>query len=146
MKNITAPHSARTVTIMTGPNSPGIGQFPFHHHIMEAPPFSKVSFKRRVGGNLDMGQLPTGETIRPGGTVIGIDRLGFFLSARTTHFDAKSSFPPKRSPDAGDGCATNHFQPLLLLVAELDQNCGHWGWRPWHLQRADIVAKVFLHC
>jgi hypothetical protein len=32
----------------------------------------------------------------------------------------EGSFPPKRSPNAGDGCAANHFQPGLLLVAELD--------------------------
>jgi hypothetical protein len=31
------------------------------------------------------------------------------------------SFPRKRSPDAGDGCAADHFQPRLLLVAELAQ-------------------------
>jgi hypothetical protein len=31
------------------------------------------------------------------------------------------SFPPKRSPDAGDGCTANHFQPGLLSMAELDQ-------------------------
>jgi putative ABC transport system substrate-binding protein len=31
------------------------------------------------------------------------------------------SFPRKRSPDAGDGCAANHFQPRLRLAAELDQ-------------------------
>jgi hypothetical protein len=31
------------------------------------------------------------------------------------------SFPRKRSPGAGDGCAADHCQPGLLLVAELAQ-------------------------
>jgi hypothetical protein len=35
------------------------------------------------------------------------------------HVRDDGSFPPKRSPDAGDGCAANHSQPRLLLMAEL---------------------------
>jgi hypothetical protein len=40
-------------------------------------------------------------------------------SETPSHVSDKGSFPPKRSPGASDGCAANHFQPGLLLVAEL---------------------------
>src|SRR5215472_9083331 len=46
-------------------------------------------------------------------------------SETPNHVRDKGSFPPKRSPCAGDGC------------------CGRWGRRPWHLQRAN---KRLLHC
>jgi hypothetical protein len=36
------------------------------------------------------------------------------------HVRGDGSFPRKRSPDAGDGRAADHFQPSLLLAAELD--------------------------
>jgi hypothetical protein len=42
-------------------------------------------------------------------------------SPSKNHVRSDGSFPPKRSPGAGDGCAADHFQPRLLLVAELDQ-------------------------
>jgi hypothetical protein len=38
---------------------------------------------------------------------------------KTNHVRGDGSFPRKRSPCAGDGCAANHYQPRLLLVAEL---------------------------
>ena len=41
-------------------------------------------------------------------------------SQTPNHVRGDGSFPPKRSPDAGDGCAANHCQPRLLLVAQLD--------------------------
>jgi hypothetical protein len=31
----------------------------------------------------------------------------------------EGSFPPKRSPGAGDGCTADHCQPGSLLVAQL---------------------------
>ena len=40
-------------------------------------------------------------------------------SGTPNHVRDDGSFPPKRSPCAGDGCAANHCQPRLLLVAEL---------------------------
>jgi hypothetical protein len=42
-------------------------------------------------------------------------------SPTKNHVRSDGGFPPKRSPCAGDGCAANHFQPRLLLVAELAQ-------------------------
>jgi hypothetical protein len=42
-------------------------------------------------------------------------------SETPNHVRGDGSFPPKRSPCAGDSCAANHFQPHLLLAAELDQ-------------------------
>jgi hypothetical protein len=40
-------------------------------------------------------------------------------SETPNHVRSDGSFPPKRSPCAGDGCAANHFQPRLLLMAQL---------------------------
>jgi hypothetical protein len=40
-------------------------------------------------------------------------------SETPNHVRDEGSFPPKRSPCAGDGCAASHFQPRLLLTAEL---------------------------
>jgi DNA polymerase len=40
-------------------------------------------------------------------------------SETPNHVRGDGSFPRKRSPGAGDGCAANHCQPRLLLVAEL---------------------------
>ena len=37
------------------------------------------------------------------------------------HVRSDGSFPPKRSPGAGEGCTANHCQPGLLSTAELDQ-------------------------
>ena len=37
-------------------------------------------------------------------------------SVTPNHVRGDGSFPRKLSPDAGDGCATNHFQRLLLAV------------------------------
>jgi hypothetical protein len=42
-------------------------------------------------------------------------------SETPNHVRDDGRFPPKRSPDASDGCAADHFQPRLLLVAELNQ-------------------------
>src|SRR6516164_7953841 len=39
-------------------------------------------------------------------------------SETSNHVRDEGSFPPKRSPCAGDGCAAGHFQPRLLLMAE----------------------------
>jgi hypothetical protein len=45
-----------------------------------------------------------------------------WVSRRTpNHVRDEGSFPPKRSPGAGDGCAAGHSQPRLLLMAELAQ-------------------------
>ena len=46
---------------------------------------------------------------------------GLGQSETPNHVRDDGSFPPKRSPDAGGSCAANHFQPRLLLMAELDQ-------------------------
>ena len=40
---------------------------------------------------------------------------------KTNHVRGDGSFPPKRSPDAGDGCTASHCQPRLLLMAQLAQ-------------------------
>jgi hypothetical protein len=40
-------------------------------------------------------------------------------SETPNHVRCDGSFPPKPSPCAGGGCAASHFQPGLLLVAEL---------------------------
>jgi hypothetical protein len=42
-------------------------------------------------------------------------------SETPNHIRSDGSFSPKRSPDAGDGCTTDHCQPGLLLAAELAQ-------------------------
>jgi hypothetical protein len=39
---------------------------------------------------------------------------------KTNHVRSDGSFPPKRSPSAGDGCTADHCQPGLRLAAELD--------------------------
>jgi hypothetical protein len=44
---------------------------------------------------------------------------GLGQSETPNHVRGEGSFPPKRSPDAGDDCAANYFQPRLLLVAQL---------------------------
>ena len=41
-------------------------------------------------------------------------------SETPNHVRDEGSFPPKRSPGAGDACTADHCQPRLLLVAELD--------------------------
>jgi hypothetical protein len=63
-------------------------------------------------------------------------------SATKNHVRDDGSFPRKRSPGVGDGCTADHCQPGLLFGVGTCTNCGRWGWRPWHLQRADFVAKV----
>jgi hypothetical protein len=40
-------------------------------------------------------------------------------SETPNHVRDEGSFPPKRSPDAGDGCTADQCQPGLLLAAEL---------------------------
>ena len=40
-------------------------------------------------------------------------------SETPNHVRDEGSFPPKRSPGAGDGCIAGHCQPGLLLAAEL---------------------------
>ena len=55
---------------------------------------------------------------------------------KAIHVRSDGSFPPKRSPGAGDGCAANHSQPRLLLGGASCSKCGRWGRRPRHLQRA----------
>jgi len=40
-------------------------------------------------------------------------------SETPNHVRDEGSFPPKRSPGAGDGCTASHSQPRLLLMAEL---------------------------
>jgi hypothetical protein len=42
-------------------------------------------------------------------------------SETPNHVRSDGSFPPKRSPGAGDGCTASRRQPGLLLVAELDR-------------------------
>ena len=49
-------------------------------------------------------------------------------SETPNHVRDDGSFPPKRSPGAGDGCASDHCQPGLRLAAELDPTAaGHPG-------------------
>jgi hypothetical protein len=42
-------------------------------------------------------------------------------SETPNHVRGDDSFPPKRSPDAGDGCTADRCQPGFRLAAELDQ-------------------------
>jgi hypothetical protein len=47
---------------------------------------------------------------------------GFFngiQSETPNHGRSDGSFPPKRSPGAGPGCAADHCQPGLRLAAEV---------------------------
>jgi hypothetical protein len=46
-------------------------------------------------------------------------------SETPNHVRSHGSFPRKRSPGAGDGCAADHCQPCSQLVAELASIADH---------------------
>ena len=60
-------------------------------------------------------------------------------SETPNHVRDEGSFPPKRSPGAGDGCAADHRQPRLLLVAQLAPIADV---ADWHLQRANALNRL----
>ena len=64
-------------------------------------------------------------------------------SETKNHVCDDGSFPRKQSSGVGGGCTADHCQPGLLVGVGTCSNCGRWGRRPWHLQRAEIVAKRF---
>jgi hypothetical protein len=52
------------------------------------------------------------------------------------HVRGDGSFPRKRSPDAGEQLRHQPLSTALAIGGRTYSNCGHWGRRPWHLQRA----------
>jgi hypothetical protein len=73
-------------------------------------------------------------------------------SRKTSHVRGDGSFPRKRSPVAGDGCAADHYQPGVLLVAQVaqlalieDTEAGDPGIcnGPILLQKSKIAGRIF---
>jgi hypothetical protein len=98
------------------------------HHGKSRPPTESMG-PGRVKTKTDLVIMPSGERIfafifsardhRPQNS--GCSHTARVSVRDTKHVRDDGSFPAKRSPDVGDGCAANHFQPRLLLMAELDQ-------------------------